>query len=256
MAHPSYGTRHGLKRASHGVRAVAPTFGKPAFLVGAPKLGGAMLLESAAERVVTQLLHLDPDVKTVTPQPLTLDLIDGVVLYSPEAKQAARARHKALARTTCFYTPDLLARPSMGVDTIIEVKSDAYRGDDAYENKLQMAKDILWRHGMQFVQVVVPSYWRHPLLSNVPLLHHASLRRDLVPEPGVFEQMQRLAEQGVGTLGAYCDGLGMGMRMAPVLVSCGALSVDILAHHLCTNTPATLAYGALDHLSAWRRLVE
>jgi len=255
MAHITYGARPGLKRADTGVRAVARTFGKAAFITGGAKSGGAVVLESAAERLTTQLLHLDPNVRRVSTQPLTVDLVDGVVLYTQEHKKAARARHKALGRVSCFYTPDLLAQPSTGVDRVIEVKSEAYPGEENYQLKLQTAESILWRHGMEFVQVVVPGYWRHPLPSNVPLLYQASMRQDLAPGTEVLAQIDNLAHRGACTLGDYCKGLGMDMNMAPVLISGGALSMDIVEHHIQARTPAAPAYGSLDHLSVLGRLV-
>ncbi len=255
MANITYGARRGLKRADIGVRAVASTFGKAAFITGNAKSGGMVVLESAAERLTAQLLYIDPNVRSIRAQPLTVDLVDGVVLYTPEQKKAARARHKASDRASCFYTPDLLAQSRLGVDQVIEVKSAMYCGDESYQLKLQTAKNILWRHGMEFVQIVIPGYWRHPLLSNVPLLYQAAMRQDLVPGPDVLEQIDSIAQQGARTLGDYCIGLGVDMNTAPVLISFGALSVDIVEHHIRALTPAIPAYGCLDNLSVMGRLV-
>jgi hypothetical protein len=251
-----YGARTGVKKADTGIRNVAQTYGKAAFFTHSSKSTGTFVVESEHERLVAQLLTIDPDTRTFRAQPLTVDLVDGSLLRTPEEKSAARDRYKGGAVKPSFYTPDFSTEVFLGTEKIIEVKSQAYLGDEEYQRKLDRAADILWRHGMEFVQVVVPSYWRHPILTNAPLIYQASMRQDLRPGPEVLAQIENLSQCGASTLGAFYTGLGMDTRMGSVLVAFGALSVDLLKHELRSATPACPAHGGLDHLSLVGRLTK
>ena len=256
MPQKIFGARPGLKKADIGIRRVAGTYGKAAFLTYGGKLKGTIVVESEGERLVSQLLCIDPSVGNYHAQPLTIDILDGAILRTSDEKAAARASHKARGVATCFYTPDFLAVWCRGTEAAIEVKLDLYPGDAEYEQKLNRAREVLWSHAIDFLQVVVPSYWRHPLLTNVPLIHQAALRTDLRPSAEAIGQIERLAEGGATSLGDYCTGLGTDSRMGPVLIAFGALSVDLTVHDLNNSTPVSPAYGSLDHLSILGRLAK
>lgn len=256
MATTHFTPRPGVKRLDRGIRKVAPTYGRAAFHTFAPKAHGPMVVESVSERLVSQMLGLDPSVRSFEPQPFTVDLVQGDVLHTPEQKARARKRDKVRGERSNFYTPDFLVRWSLGATTALEVKTRGWEGDDASEHKLNLARVVLGKHHIDFARLVVPSLWRHPLLTNVPLLHQAARRADLRPDLHVMDQTERLADDGACTLGDFCAGLGTDTRMAPVLIVFGALKVDVLAHELRNDTPATSACGDLDHLSLVEALVQ
>lgn len=248
MATPHFSPRPGVKKLDCGIRKVAPTYGRAAFHTFAPKSHGAMVVESASERLVSQMLGLDPSVHSFEPQPFTVDLVQGDVLHTPEQKARARRRDKVRGESSNFYTPDFLVRWSLGATTALEVKTRGWEGNEASEHKLELARNALGEHHIDFVRLIVPSSWRHPLLTTIPLLHQAARRSDLQPDLHVMDQTECLAANGACSLGEFCSGLGMDTRMAPVLIVFGAIKVDLLAHELKSDTPATSACGDLDHL--------
>lgn len=249
MASPKYSARPGLRKKDVGIRKVAPTYGRATHLTHAPKSHGDIAVESPSERLISQLLGLDPSVRSFQPQPFTVDVSQGELLHSAEQKSDARRRDRVRGETSSFYTPDFMVSWSLGARTAVEVKAQGWDGDDAYQEKLSRAQVVLREQRIDFVRVTVPSYWRHPLLTNVPLLHQAARRGDLRPDLVSMDQTEMLAKSGACTLGQFCAGLGLGMNLAPVLIVFGALKVDFVAHALKSDTPAQPAYGELDHLS-------
>lgn len=254
MALPSYGARPGLRKLDLGIRKVASTFGRPAFHTHAAKSIGGLVVESASERLISQLLGLDPAVRSFQAQPFTVDLLEGALLHTANEKAQARKRDKVRGVRSSVYTPDFLVRWSLGASTAIEVKLGDWEGDSAYEGKLTRAREVLLQHHIDFVRLTVPSNWRHPLLTTIPLLHQAAMRADLRPDAAMMEQIQMLADGGAKTLGDFCSGLQTDTRMAPVLIVFGALSVDLPRHVLKSSTPAEPAYGLLEHLSLMQAL--
>lgn len=256
MATPHFTPRPGVKSLDRGIRKVAATYGRAAFHTFAPKAHGPMVVESVSERLVSQMLGLDPSVRSFEPQPFTVDLVQGDVLHTLEQKARARRRNNVRGERSNFYTPDFLVRWSLGATTALEVKARGWEGDAASEHKMDLARVVLDKHRIDFARLVVPSWWRHPLLTNVPLLHQAARRADLRPDLQVMDQTERLASDGACTLGDFCAGLGMDTAMAPVLIVFGALKVDVFAHELRRDTPATSACGDLDHLSLVEALAQ
>lgn len=248
MASSHYKARPGLKSADKGVRRVASTFGKTALITHGTKAAGLHAVEGHPERLVSNLLSLDPRVSGFRPQPMTVDVLDGRLLQSADDRRLARARHKERGTSPVFYTPDFSSEWVQRPSCVIEAKSDQFLGDSEYEEKLSAARTVLWSHGLDFMKVVLPGDEMHPLHVNVSLLYQASLRTDLRPTGAVGEQACELAHSGVSTLGGFCRGLGMDMRMAAVLIVFGFLSVAVTKHVLKGDTPAVPAHGALDHL--------
>lgn len=256
MAQRKFGARAGLKKIDKGIRKVAGTYGKAVFLTYGQKAAGLISVESESERLTSHLLCLDPTVRCYQPQPLTVDLQGGTILRTLEEKKAARARHKDGAGGPLFYTPDFLVGWCLGTETAVEVKTQGYEGNAEYEQKLLQATQVLWAHGMEFMQVVLPSNWRHPLLTNAPLLYQAATRTDLRPNLEIMDRVERLADSGINTLGGFCAGLDLDTRMGPVLIAFGALRVDFMEHALHNGTPASPAFGELTHLSVLGRLAK
>lgn len=251
----TYSPRNGaIKSSDLGARRVAGTFGKAAHLT-LPGKDKTCIVESAAERLATDAFALDPDVRGYAAQPYTVDLMDGVLLRSAEERRLAFGKHAAAGTEATFYTPDFDIEWVLGTHSAIEIKLEGYAGDALYQEKLLKARDVLWSHGVEFLQLVIPSYWRHPLRTNLPLLHQAKLRDDLAPSAEILDQVDRLAAAGACTLREFCTGLGFDNRMSPVLITHGALDVDFLHQTLLDSTPAKPAHGGLAHLSVVRRLV-
>lgn len=257
MATHRFSPRPGLNKVDRGIRKTAPTYGRPVFLTHAHKAEGGLALEGTSERLISQLLGIDPGVSAFKAQPFTVDLVEGKLLFTAKEKALARKRDRVRGESSSFYTPDFAVGWSLGANTSLEVKTQGWEGDEAeYQEKLSRAAVVLREHHFDFARVVVPSFWRHPLLTNAPLLHQAANRRDLHPDHAVMEQLEALAIRGACTLGQFCTGLGLDMRMAPVLIVFGVLKVDFLVHYLKSDTPAELAYGDLGHLSVIDELTQ
>ncbi len=243
----TYGKRPSLSAVDTGARRVASTYGKESFLTYGTKSQGLIVVEQDAERLTAHMLALDPEVVSVLTQPFTVDTERGTVLRTEEQRREAWAAHRG-KKGMRFYTPDFLVWMSGGVERVLEVKLDGYLGDERYQQKLERAELILWNHGYEFARLVVPKSAKHPLRTNVPLLHQASLRVDLRPESDVCNEVERLANQGASTVADFCAGLGMSPNMTPVLLAFGALRMDLHAHQIRGNAPAEPAFGSLDHL--------
>ena len=242
-----YGKRPSLSKVDTGARRVAPSYGKESFLTFGQKSQGLMVVEQEAERLTSHMLGMDPSVVGYQSQPFVVDLIDHAILRTGEQRQQAKAKHKDRTGPKLF-TPDFLVQLSGGRQRVVEVKLDGYLGDAAYQQKLELAQAILWDHGYEFMRVVVPISPKHPLRLNVPLLHQATLRKDLMPQTDVYREVEQLAQQGAHTMSEFCTGLAVSTRMAPVLLAFGTLSMDLTAHQIRGDAPAEPAFGSLDHL--------
>jgi hypothetical protein len=255
MTQLQYGSRSKRSNADSGIRRVSPSFGKQSLLTSSEKSGGPIAVESIAERFVSHALELDAEARDVRPQPFTVDLTDGRILRTPEQKAEARARHKNCGTEPVFYTPDFGLMWSR-IPTALEVSLEGYEDNGQKPEKLPKAKQALFAWGIEFAHVVVPSYWRHPLLTNVPCLRQAGRRKDLCPSPEIVDRVEMLAADGAQTLGDYCRGLSLDTRLIPVVVVNGVLSVNVAKYELCFSAPAEPAGGSLDHLQILRRLVK
>lgn len=244
---PSYGNRGRLNGADRGVRRVAPTFGKVLHLTGSTKGPERFAVESDAERLVVQLLTIDPRVQRLDPQPFQVDLIDGRVLYSHEEVLAAKAKHRGREGQK-FYTPDFrvywLDRPR----SAIEVKLEGYEGTKDYQAVLALARDILEANGYHFARLVIPANPRHPLRGNLPLLSTAAGRKDLWPSPALLQRLDQLCEAGPTTAAQLCRALDLSPNLMPVLLASGAVRADLFSQPIFGAMPLEAAYGDLSHL--------
>jgi hypothetical protein len=180
----------------------------------------------------------------------------GYLATSDEEKNELRARAKRHGSQAVFYTTDFVLGWTWGVRAAVEVKLDRFPGDDQYQRKLKLAGNILQNHGVEFLRLVTPSNWRHPLRTNLPLLHQANKRRDIWPQPEIGDRIQALHEAGAKTMGDYLVGLGLDARMSPLLLVSGHLEANVVDNALCFATPASPAYGDLSHLQLFGRLAQ
>jgi len=256
MTAPTYGKRGGLKSFDRSSRNVSHAYGKSTLLTHGVKADGGIALESESERMVAHLFNLDPEVGSYSPQPFAVELTMSSIARNDEEKNDLRARAKRHGGKAVFYTPDFVATWVSGIQVAVEVKLDRFPGDDEYQRKLELAEKVLFSHGMEFLRLVTPSSWRHPLRTTLPLLHQASMRRDIWPEPEIAERIHALHEAGARTMGEFLSGLALDARMAPLLLVSGHLEADVIQRALCFATPTAPAYGDLSHLQMVRRLAQ
>lgn len=256
MKAPTYGKRGGLQALDRGSRKVSHAFGKSTVLTHGFKANGGIALESESERLVAHMLNLDPEVVSYSAQPFAVELTTGSIAKCKEEKDALRARAKRHGGKAVFYTPDFGIVWASGVRAAVEVKVDRFLGDVEYQRKLKLAGDILLGLGYEFLQVVTPGDWRHPLRTNLPLLHQAYMRQDMWPTQETGARIEELHEAGAKTMGDYLRGLGFDARMSPLLLASGHLESDVVDHALCYVTPTRPANGDLSHLQLVRRLAQ
>lgn len=256
MRAPTYGKRGGLNGLDRGSRKVAHAFGKGTVLTHSMKPKGGIALESESERLVAHLLNLDPDVVSYGAQPFAVELTTSSIAKNDEEKDALRARTKQRGGKAVFYTPDFGIVWASGVQAAVEVKLDRFLGDAEYQRKLKLAGTILLGHGYEFLQLVMPTEWRHPLRTNLPLLHQANMRQDMWPEPDIGDRILELQEAGATTMGDFLGGLALDARMSPLLLVSGHLEANVVEQALCYATPAGPAFGDLSHLNLVRRLAQ
>lgn len=248
-----YGKRGGMKALDTGARPVVRTYGKEALLSFSNKTSGVRVFENDAERLVSKLVGLDPRVRRFLPQPFTVDLFHGKLLRTAEQRDAAVSKY-ASVKGPRLYTPDFYVEFADGRLLVFEVKLDRYPGSEADRERFEKARSVFTNHGYEFLHIVMPADFRHPLRSNIVLLHQAALREDMRPEDEVCSRVEALAQNGARTLAEFAAGLGISVNLIPHLVVCGVLSFDAIAHRLEGATPMEAAHGSLDHLSLLERL--
>lgn len=254
MKTPTYGKRGGVKTFDRGTRKIAHANGKAVVLSHGQKAGGGIALESDSERLVAHLLNIDPDVMSYGAQPFAVELTTGTLARSSDEKDALRTRVNRYGSKAVFYTPDFSLIWASGVRAAIEVKVDEFTGDSSYQRKLNLASQILQSHGYEFMQLVMPRDWRHPLRTNLPLLNQALIRHDIWPTTEVAERIHALHHAGARTMEDYLRGAGLDTRLSPLLLVSGLLEADVVTQALCFATPVSPAYGDLSHLQLMRRL--
>jgi hypothetical protein len=213
-------------------------------------------VECPAEQLIAEVLDLDPEVRGFVPQALTVDLIRGDLLFSPEAYRAARAQYRD-EPGPCLYTGDFCVYFTSGTKGLLEVRLDAYPGDDVYLEKIERAKVVLARFGYEFSRVVVPADGEHPMWSNVPLVTDGARRKDLWPHADVLQRIEALHCAGARLARDYLSDLGWDKDHLPVLIACGALRADVIGNqHLGLDTLVEAGFSDLEHLRLPHRLAQ
>lgn len=249
-----YGRRKGLSGADAGIRQVAPTFGKLLHLTSSSKSAERLVVESDAERLVGHLLTLDPRVRRFVPQPFTVDLIEGRLLWSPDEVAAARKRHKGREGRK-FYTPDFAVDWVDRPQGVLEVKLEGFDGDDEYQAALHKASALLHTAGHTFTKVVVPAGQRSALRFNVPLLRKAQTRLDLWPSAGLVRRLEGLLEDGPRALVDVCRHLELSPCLVPHLMVAGAVGAKLAAQTISGEMLLHAAFGDQSHLFLLEELV-
>lgn len=249
-----YGRRKGLGGADAGIRQVAPTFGKLLHLTSSSKSAERLVVESDAERLVGHLLTLDPRVRRFEPQPFTVDLIEGRLLWRPEEVAAARKRHKGREGRK-FYTPDFAVDWVDRPQGVLEVKLEGFEGDDEYQAALQKASALLHTAGHTFTKVVVPASQRSALRFNVPLLRKAQIRQDLWPSAGLFRKLESHLEEGPRALLDVCRDLELSPSLVPHLLVAGAVGANLAGQTISGEMLLRAAFGDQSHLCLLEELV-
>ncbi|MBB5417070.1 TnsA endonuclease N-terminal domain-containing protein [Paraburkholderia atlantica] len=241
-----YGSRgQRLASVDTGIRRVAPTFGKALYQTYSTKSTGE-LVESDEERLVAHMLTLDPRVRAFKSQPFKVDLIDRLLLQTPEAVAEARLRHKGRLGPK-FYTPDFAVDRHSAPRSAIEVKREGHAGDDDYKSVLERAAQILESAGYLFSIAMMPAS-PHPLRSNLPLLKKAASRHDLWPSPDWVQKIEAVCAGRHITLRALCAELGLSPSHVPALLVSGAVSADVASHAIWGEMVLAPALGDLSHL--------
>lgn len=250
----TYGKRGRLRTDNDtaGTRLVSPTYGRSRIRTCGGK-SGDILIESQAERTVAHMLSIDPRVVRFRPQPFTIDLNGQRLLTSKEQVKEVLARYSQQSSPR-IYTPDFDIAFSGAKQAALEVKTDAFPGDERYQERLKRAGDVLANYGYELIKVVLPRSFSGTLKQNLQLLQQAKRLQDCLFPNETFELLHQL-EGSKLTLGSVCEHLHIPLHFAPGLVLSGAISFDLRTHPLHAQTPVELAYGELEHLQLIGRLM-
>lgn len=244
LATATYGQRGRLRTIETGVRLVAPTYGRARIRITSAKTGD-IVVDSQAERFIAHLVAIDPSVKSCSPQPFTVDLVAGRLLTDPAQRLAAK-RQYSKRQGPSLYTPDFCIHWSGAKKTAIEVKTAAFPGDDNYQQKLALAGEVLSTYGYELASVTLSTHLQ-PLKTNVQLLQQAQRTTAISLNAAQQATLSQLEHDAL-TLGGICSRLSVPLHDVPRLLLCGAIGMDLYAHHMCADTPTYLAYGDIEHL--------
>lgn len=255
MANYRYGRRSQKTHLNTGLRDVAPTFGTAAHFtaIGKVNQSRSFLPDGQPEALVAHALQLDPTIRGVKPQALTVDLVEQRLLFSRQERDEAKKKYLGRAGHS-LYTPDFEAEVASSGLEAIEVKLEGHQGDDEYRAMLDDAAKILTNFGYRLSEVVITSDQTKAPWTTVPYLHQASLRRDLLPTGDLLDRIDVLAEKGARTGRDFIQGLEILPGHLYVLITSGALSADPLLGPIRGSTPMAPAHGDLSHLHLFDRL--
>ncbi len=245
-AAPSYGVRGRQAAAHSGIRQTARTYGKARIGTYARKAGGAITVDSDAERLASHLLSIDPRVRSFRPQPFTVDLVGARLLLTRDEVREARRLHSG--RGPAMYTPDYATVQADGLQRAYEVKLQGYEGDEAYWAKIEQARTIMGAYCYRLLSVVVPADVRHPVLVNAQLLQAAQARIYAYRSEDLIERVEQYCAAGPVLQRDLCADLGLPTGMVPVLLAAGVLQADLARQAICADLVLSAAHGALDHL--------
>lgn len=243
----TYGKRGRLRTDNDttGTRLLAPTYGRSRIRTYGGK-SGDILIESQAERLVAHMLSIDSHVVRFRPQPFTVDLNGQRLLTTKEQVKEVLARY-SYEKGPRIYTPDFCIDWVGSKQTALEVKTDAYPGDERYQERLKLAGSILRDYGYELGKVVLARSFSGPLKQNIQLLQQAKRVHYGLLSTETLERLHQLEGQEL-TLGNVCQHLSVPLNFAPILVLAGAIAFDLRSHPFHAQTPVVLAYGELEHL--------
>lgn len=254
MATRSYGKRRSLSSIDTGVRPVAPTYGRRAFLSYSQHSQATYASESQAERLVACMLDIDPDVASYRHQQLSVDLFERRLLNSNVERKAVLQKYREMGRQHAIYTPDFLIHQSHRASTVLEVKLEGFEGDKRYRQKLAEARCVLNSNGYDFRTLVFPIGWNHPLRHNIPLLHSSACLRNCRLNGEQLSILERLSGDDGATLLEICAALEISASHIPALVQQGILQMDWVLQRFNADTHLHWAAGDLEHMSVWKEL--
>lgn len=246
-ATPSYGVRSRRTAVNAGIRVAARTYGKARIGTYAPKAAGHITVESDAERLTSHLLGIDPRVRSFKPQPFTVDLVAGRLLFTREELLEAR-RQRGARRAAAEYTPDFAVVGLDGLQRAYEVKLQGWEGDAEYWAKLERAQRIMEANCYPLSTVVVPANERHPVLVNTQLLKAAQPCAGVHLTADLIAKVEHYCARGPVLQRQLCADLGLPMGLIPVLLVSGVLQADLVHQPICSALELSAAWGDLGHL--------
>lgn len=252
-----FGKRPKAKEVMKGVRELSSTYGKTKNISFDAKVdeNAPFLVESEAERLVSQAIGIDPEFTASVPQGVAVDLVTGTLLHTRDERDKAKKRHADVSGDA-IYTADFSVNLASRACAAIEVKLDRFPGSEAYLQKLANAKEIFIQHGYELWLVVIPTNQTRPVWSNIPLLAQAKLRTDLKPSAAVIQKAEAFLANGSHRAKDLLLALGMGPNILPILIAFGLITADLLEGHLKGDTQVKAAFGDLTHLNLIRRLCQ
>lgn len=232
-----------------GTRILGKTGGRPALLYRCAKSSRMCPAESPDEKGVGQAAGIDPRIRAISPQPLTIDLATGWILHTQdEVFDHRESREKSEARLR-EYTPDFRFDLLDGRRIIVEVKNRRYPGSADYWAKVEKAKLILEANGFRFQVIYIDYEASSALMHNVEILNALTTNSKSTITQSQIQVIEDDIGDAISSLGHVAKLAGMTIREAPLLVLHGVVSADISTGYLGSFTPVRLAHGDLAHLA-------
>lgn len=149
-------------------------------------------VESRLEALAGMALDLDPDVKEIIVQPFTVDIVNGVILWTAKefVDYVAINSHRL---QPVYYTPDFMVVLMDGRSQVIEAKDLRFLDfSDDYKRKLTAAKELFARQGWGFEFMINQQEANLPWVRNLEYLHQLRLTcPNFDWKPGLKEQLKK-----------------------------------------------------------------
>lgn len=243
------GKRSPVKNVVSAIRSIEVVSGRGRHFASSQKGGGIIAMESLGEKAFSRVAAIDPRVRAIFAQPLTIDVVTGEFLETKEALAAARALRPAGSVKVREYTPDFKLILVDGRIVFVEVKDETATYDEGYERKLEAASRLCRQRGYLFMVVFLPKQACSPLLHNANLLSRAYMRIEDLTAEGV---MPDAFDPEVGaeplTLSKVAEMVGLPFRDSFTLLAAGLIGADLAQEVLGPRTEVWPAYGELTHL--------
>lgn len=228
---------------------------KRSHLIGSQKAGGAAFVESVPEIITLLCLEIDPRVRTVKPQAITVRLdIERAFSTRTEAVRAAPLPRLAIAvrdpAPERIYTPDFLAELVSGEQWLIESKStEAF---NRYEAELKKKTEVLNRLGFNFLVVPGAEVQQRGLHANLVHLRDAFRLQGDNETRDLMNQLETVLSKQPAEflLGSIKDQVSQATILLGIVN--GLLACDLKAGHFGVATKLWRAEGDLSHLQLLR----